>query len=302
MSPDLWVGRGDGEVLRVSFADGRTLTGHTMIVAGQHFIVCRGPGLPLHGQAEGPLEQMDVVDVSVVQSRAAVLEDGRRRLLGDPVPGREPVTREDFQHRLQVLARAVATEADWQREMQIRRQFDAVAARIGLAAGKRAWVLAEAKWSLRSNASPTLADLWVDAVASPSCFARPRPQDFDPDPAVRRRRDVRTAAVRADPHSIPNMLAALKAQGLKARLTRQGDPPEDRGHLQVDMPIKGRSRFVAVAERTASGALAWRLVWDGNDSAAGLRRRRRAEATEDYRRLVETLRGGRPGIQTDLFC
>ena len=31
----------------------------------------------------------------------------------------------------------------------------------------------------------TDADLWVEPVASPSCFARPRPQDFDPDPAVR---------------------------------------------------------------------------------------------------------------------
>ncbi len=181
MRSGFWVGREEREVLRVSLADGRRLTGHTMSVARQHFVVCRGPGLPLHGQAKGPLEQMDVVDVLVVQSRAEVLEEGRRRLLGDPVPGREPATREDFQHRLQVLARAVATEADWQREMQIRRQFDAVAARIGLAAGKRAWMLAEAKWGLRSNVSPTLADLCVDAVASPSCFARPRLQDSDPD-------------------------------------------------------------------------------------------------------------------------
>ncbi len=302
MSAAFFVGREEREVLRVSFADGRMLTGHYMSVARQHFIVCRGPGFPLHGHAEGPLERMDLLDVTLVQSRAEVLAEGRRRLLGDPVPGREPVTREDFQHRLQVLARAVATEADWQREMQIRRQFDAVAGRIGLAAGKRAWVLAEAKWSLRSNAPPTLADLWVDAVASPSCFARPRPQDFDPDPALRRRRVPRSTAARADPHSIANMLAALKAQGLKVRLTRQGDPPEERGHLQIDMPIKGRSRFVAIAERTEAGAMAWRLVWDGNDSTAGLRRRRRAEATEDYRRLVLVLRDGRPSVQTELFC
>lgn len=52
-------------------------------------------------------------------------------------------------------------EAEWQK-----RQFDACAERIGLSAGERAWVLAEVKWARRSNAPPTMADLWV--------FARPR--------------------------------------------------------------------------------------------------------------------------------
>ncbi len=302
MTPSLWVGREERETLRVCFADGRTLTGSYLSVAGQHFIVCRGPEMPLHGRAEGPLEDMDVLSVVVEQSRAEVLEAGRLRLFGEPVPGREPVTREDYRHRLQVLARAVAMETEWQREMQLRRQFDEAAARIGLAAGKRAWVLAEAKWGLRSNAPPTMSDLWVDAVASPSCFARPRPQDFDPDPAVRRRRQGTSVQSRVDPRSIRNMLSALRGQKLKARLTRLGDPPEDRAHIQIDMPIKGRSRFVAIAECSDGGGIDWRLAWDGNDSKTGLRRKRQAEATSEYERLVTTLRVGRPIVQPDLFC
>ncbi len=301
MTPGFWDGREERELLRVCFADGRTLTGHYMSVVRKHFIVCHGPDMPLHGYAEGPLEEMAVLSVTVEQSRAEVLEAGRLRLLGEPLPGREPVTGEDYQHRLQTIARAVATATDWQREMQLRRQFDIVAARIGLAAGKRAWVLAEAKWSLRSNAPPTLSDLWADAVASPGCFARPRPQDFDPDPAVRRRRQGASMQAGVDPRSIRNMLSALRSQSLKVRVTRLGDPPEDRGHIQIDMPIKGRSRFVAIAERTGSGAIGWRLVWDGNDSKAGLRRRRQAEATPEYARLVTTLKVGRPVVQPDLF-
>ena len=301
MTAGLWVGREERETLRVSFADGRMLTGSYMSVAGKHFIVCRGPEMPLHGHAEGPLEEMDVLSVVVEQGRAEVLAAGRLRLLGDPVPGREPVTRQDYQHRLLVIARAVAVASAWQREMQLRRQFDEVAARVGLAAGKRAWVLAEAKWSLRSNAAPTMSDLWVDAVASPNCFARPRPQDFDPDPVERRRRQGPSFRSRADPRSIRNMLGALRAQKLKARLTRLGDPPEDRAHIQIDMPIKGRSRFVAIAEPAGDGAIDWRLVWDGNDSKAGLRRKRQAEATSEYERLVATLRVGRPVMQPDLF-
>jgi hypothetical protein len=57
-----------------------------------------------------------------------------------------------------------------------------------------------------------------------ACFARPRPQDFDPDPKVRRRRPPLPASVRRDPWSVPNMLAALKAAGLDARLNLVGDP------------------------------------------------------------------------------
>ena len=32
------------------------------------------------------------------------------------------------------------------------------------------------------------------------------------------------------------------------------------------MPAKGRSRFVAIAERDRHGRMAWRVVWDGNQA------------------------------------
>ncbi len=225
--------------------------------------------------------------VEVVRTRAQVLDDVYVRLHGERVPGREPRTRDEHEHRLQVLARAVAdAEADWQRQVQLHRQFRDAADRIGLAAGKRAWLLHAARWARCSNAEPTMADLWVEPVASPSCLARPRPQDFDPDP-----------------HSIPNMLHALRAASLNVRVSRLGDPPHDRGHLQVEMPVKGRSRFVAIAERDRHGRMAWRVVWDGNhDSKAGQLRHRRALRCDAYTRMVEVLRHGRHGVQPDLFC
>ena len=46
--------------------------------------------------------------------------------------------------------------------------------------------------------------------------------------------------------------------------------------IQIEMPIKGRSRFVAIAQRDERGRMAWRWVWDGNQSKAGLARHRRA--------------------------
>jgi len=56
-------------------------------------------------------------------------------LYGDWVLGPEPAAREDFQWRLEVIARAIANPAaDWRYEMQLR-QFKDVADRIGLQAG-----------------------------------------------------------------------------------------------------------------------------------------------------------------------
>jgi len=107
---------------------------------------------------------------------------------------------------------------------------------------------------------------------------------------------------RADPFSIPNILHALRAASLKARATRLGDPPYDAGHIQVEMPIEGRSRFVAIAERDAHGRMAWRWVWEGNLSEAGRARHRRALRCDAYARMVEVLRQGRRGVQGDLFC
>ena len=289
--------------MRLTLACGQVLTGSYTTRAGLHFLHRTGPTLPLIGEVSGPYQPGDVLAVEVVRTRAQVLADAYVRLHGKRVPGPEPRTRDDHEQRLQALARAVAgAGGDWQREMQLRRQFREAADRISLAAGKRTWLLNAAAWARRSNAPPTMADLWVDAVASPSCLARPRPQDFDPDPRVRRRRTALPAFVKADPFSLPNMLHALRAASLTARITRLGDPPHNRGQIQVEMPIKGRSRFAAIAERDWRGRMTWRWVWDGNDTDAGRQRYRRALRCDAYARMVEVLRHGRPGVQADLFC
>ncbi|QDJ12052.1 Hypothetical protein HVPorG_03903 (plasmid) [Roseomonas mucosa] len=295
-------GQEDRSRLRLTLRDGRVVDGIYNLIARQHFLHRTGPGLPLVGEVEGPLLADDILAVEVVMTRAQLRERGRELLHGPRVPGREPVTRDEFAHRLQTLASAVAAvpESEWQMQIRLKRQFEACAQRIALSPGKQAWMLAEAKWARRSNAPPTMADLWVDPVANPSCFARPRPQDFDPDPAARRRRVPPPPAVRADPHSIPNMLAALTGQGLKARITRLGDPVHERGHIQVEMPVKGRARFVLIGE-TSEGVTGWRAVWDGNDSKAGLKRRRQSEATEAYQLMLTAMREGRRRVQADLF-
>jgi len=301
--PGLCAACEETSVIRLTLADGQVLTGSYTSRAGMHFLHRTGRDLPLIGEITGPYQPGDVLAVDVPRTRAQVLEDAYVRLHGERVPGHEPVTRDDYEHRLHIIACAVAEAgADCHREMQIRWQFREVADRIGLAAGKRTWLLNAARWAQRSNAPPTMADLWVDAVASPSCLARPRPQDFDPDPRARRWRDGLPAHVKADPFSIHNIIHALRAASLKARVTRLGDPPHDCGHIQVDMPIKGRSRFVAIAKRGRRGHMEWKVVWDGNESDAGLKRHRRCLQCDDYARMMEVLRRGRLGVQADLFC
>jgi len=212
LGPDLWAACEERAVVRLTLASGRTLTGNYTSRVGLHFLHRTGRDLPLIGEITGPYGPGDVLDVEVVRTRAQVLADAYVRLHGERVPGREPRTRDEHEQRLQVLARAVTdAEADWQRQMQLHRQFREAADRIGLAQGKRTWLLNTAAWARRSNAPPAMADLWVDAVASPSYLARPRPQDFDPDPRVRQRRTALPAFVRTDPFSIPNVLRALRA-------------------------------------------------------------------------------------------
>ena len=300
---DLWAGCEERAIVRLTLASGQALTGSYTSRIGLHFLHRTGRDLPLIGEVSGPYQPGDVVAVEVVRTRAQVLADAYVRLHGERVPGREPHTRDEHEQRLQVLAGAVAAAGDdWQHQMQLHRQFREAADRIGLAQGKRTWLLNAAAWARRSNRPSTMADLWVDAVASPSCLARPRPQDFDPDPQARRRRTALPPHVRADPWSIPNILHALKAASLKVRVVRLGDPPHDAGHIQIEMPIKGRSRFVAIAQRDERGRMAWWWVWDGNESESGRARHRHALRCDAYARMVEVLRHGRRGVQADLFC
>jgi hypothetical protein len=98
------------------------------------------------------------------------------------------------------------------------------------------------------------------------------------------------------------MAHALIEAGFKARITRLGDPPWDRGHIQIDLPLKGRARFIAIGTRTDAGAIAWLLVWDGNETKAGAKRYHRAAAAGFLERLNTIIREGRRGVQTDLFA
>jgi hypothetical protein len=304
MTPDPFAACEERAVVRVVLHDGTVLTGAYTSRARLHFVHRTGPDLPLVGEVSGPFGTEEARSVEIVKTRAQVLQEAHVRMHGERVPGKEPVTADEHRHRLETIARAVFDAGDdWQREMQLRRQFNQAAERIGLAAGKRQWILNEAKWARRSNAVPIMADLWVEDVASPSCLARPRPQDFDPDVRVRRRRTPVPPHVRADPWSIPNILKALRDMHLKARVTRLGDPPWDRGHIQIDLPFKGRSRFVAIANRdgASGGRMIWCLVWDGNDSKAGQKRHARAVRSEEYDHIRRILCAGCTYVQFDLF-
>ncbi len=173
---DPWAACEERAVVCLTLASGQVITGAYTSRVGLHFLHRIGQDLPLIGKVSGPYQTGDVLAVEVVRTRAQVLADAYVRLHGERVPGREPQTRDEHEQRLQVLAGAVAAAGDdWQRQMQLHRQFREAADRIGLARGKRTWLLNAAAWAMRSNKPPTMADLWVDAVASPSCLARPRP-------------------------------------------------------------------------------------------------------------------------------
>jgi hypothetical protein len=162
------TGYSERTVIRIEMKDGHILTGSYTGGAGFHFVHRTGANLPPLGEVVGPILAEDIVAARVLKTREEVLAEAHYKLFGDRVPGREPVTREDFQSCLEAIARAIAgSEADWRREMQLHRQFNDVADRIGLSAGKRTWLLSAPRWATRSNAPATLSDLWPDAVASP---------------------------------------------------------------------------------------------------------------------------------------
>ncbi|MDG3444607.1 hypothetical protein [Nitrospirillum amazonense] len=258
------------EVIVVHTRDGRTFKGSYLTVAGMHFVHMTGPGHPAMGKVSEPFEPAEVIRVDVVRTKSQVQQDRHVRSRGEPFPGRPPVSRDDYEYRLQLLARAVTTEADRRRKSELRHQFDDLADLIKLSSGKRAWMLAAAAWSLTSNQDPVIADLWHSDIASPSLLAKPRPQDFDPDPAVRRRREAPTG--NRPPNSVPVILGQLRAAGFKARRTLIGDDPTTRAEIQIDLDESNRCRFIAEARPAPGGRVSWRLKWGGNGSAAATRR------------------------------
>jgi hypothetical protein len=161
MTPDPFAACEERAAVRVVLREGAVLMGAYTSRARLHFIHRTAPDLPLVGEVSGPFSAEDVHSVQIVKTSAEVLQEAYERLHGERVPGKEPVTAAEHRHRLETIARAVFDAGDdWQREMQLRRQFNQAADRISLAAGKRQWILNEAKWARRSNAPPTMADLW----------------------------------------------------------------------------------------------------------------------------------------------
>ena len=276
--------------IRVRMRDGLVHDGAYMSVAGMAFLLTRMPG-DLLDTTIGPLSADLVDSVEVIKAWASISSDRHHQSRGERFPGAEPVTALDFEYRLQRLARTIGSEVNIERKAQLVRQFDDLADRISLASGKRAWVRAEGRWSQTSNAPPSLKDLWQADVASPSFMARPRPQDFDPDPAVRRRRTIVPAEVMADPHSIPNVYRALRRAGLKARIALAGDPVWRRAEIQVDLRDGRKGRFYASAKPAGDRTL-WRLAWGGNEGATATRQRISAQRLPEYRTLVALIPTG----------
>jgi hypothetical protein len=279
----MFTGRLDQDFIKVTLKSGETITGSYMTQAGMHFIGTKAGKGDLIGKVEGPINPDDVASIDVVSSRDDVFAERRDRAMGERLPGRDPVVREDFEYRLERLARAVAS-GEGSRRTQLHRQFDELADRIELAASKRSWIMKSAFWALKSNQPPTLEDLWQCDVASPSLLRRPSPKDFDPDPKIRKSRDRLPPEIIADPNSVPNMLRRLRAADFKAVISLAGDPPWERAVIQVDL-APGRSGRFTVDGRRIDGDMSWKLKWAGNDSSAGRKHLRRAIALPEYQEL-----------------
>jgi len=272
------------DVLTIVMADGALVEGSYLTQAGMHFVSIRNPDSMLLKTVVGPFTDEDVQSIARVKGREEILEERYDRLRGERLPGREPLTREDYEYRLETIARAVA-KAEGKRRDQLERQFDDVADRIALARAKRTWILAAGRWALRSNSPPLLSDLWMSDVASPSYISRPRPQDFDPDPSVRRRRSAAPEEATSDPRSVPNVLKTMKAAGLKAVISLAGEPAWERAVLQIDLGPGRTMRYLAEARRGSGGLIEWDLKWGGNHSKPGLRKMRQSVRLDSYLEL-----------------
>lgn len=297
MKPTSFEDCREQDVVSIVTNDGETFTGSYLTQARMHFVSIKNPVSMLLNKVVGPFTDDDVKFIEIVKSRDEVLEDRHDRLRGERHPGREPVTREDYEYRLSTLARAAAA-AEGKRRDQLERQFDDVADRISLARAKRQWVLSAGRHSLKSNSPPELADLWMSDVASPSLLARPRDQDFDPDPVVRRRKLPLPPEATEDPRSVPNVLRAMKAAGMKAVVQLAGDPAWARAVVQVDLGPGRTMRHLADARRGPDGTIVWSLRWGGNDSRPGIRKRFQSMRLDSYRelkQLIDRVNAGQTG-------
>ena len=291
-SPGPFAGRSAGDVVRVVLREGGEVEGELLLIGGMRFVSVAGGPLGT-GRCEGPFRGDDVASLTVLRTRAEVQDDRRTRRMGEPVPGTVRRTRDGYEARLELLARLAAATADPRRRDQVECQFESLADEIALARTKRAWMLAVARWARHSNREPEKIDLSGGDMSMADRFQRPRPQDFDPDPVVRRRRPVRPPHVASDSRSTHNMRAALRAAGFRVRVSVLGEATDDVADLLVDFPGgKEEGRFMVVGRRGPDGMMAWRHSWDGNGSRADGIRHRRALARPAYAALVRTVREG----------
>lgn len=289
-SSDPFAGRVQQDRLRVTLADGRRLEGSFLTQAGMAFLHVRD-GSP-HGKVEGPFSSDEVARVELLQDRDAIVAERRARMLGEPVPGRLRRDRDGYESRLDALARAAAA-ATGRRRDEIEAQFDALADEIALAKTKRKWILAVARWVRFSNRPPTKLDMCGGDLTSAERFQRPRPQDFDPDPKVRRAKVPVPDRLAADPRSVPNMMKALRAAGFRVKPSIVGETTFEEADLLVDFPGgKEKGRFGLLGRRNDKGIMVWRHDWEGNYSRADQRRRTRALRSAEYRIFVEILASG----------
>lgn len=299
--PGPFAGLEDRAEVRLVLRDGRTLAGAYMTVARMHFLQTAPAGTP--GGVEGPFDPADVERIELQRSREEVIAERFERARGEPVPGQLIRTRAGYEARLDRLARAAARAEDYHRRRQIRQQFADVADEIHLAQDKRRWLLAVAAWATHSNREPTRIELANGCMITAGKLKRTRPQDFDPDPAERRRRAPIPARVLADPMSIRNVTRTLRAAGYNVRPSVLADEPtHDAAELLVDFPGgKEHGRFMLKAERGADGRMTWaRPSWDGNGTAADAARRRRCLRGEEFRRFLAILAPGQAELQPKL--
>lgn len=282
------------DVLVIVTAAGETFRGSYLTQARMHFLSIKNPESMLLDKVIGPFTDEDVTSIEIVKDRETVLDERYGRLRGDPHPGRDPVTRDDFEYRLETLAKAHAA-AEGRRRDQLRRQFDDVADQIQLARAKRQWMIASGFWFQKSNRPPDLADIWQADIASPSLMARPRPQDFDPDPVERRRKAKLPDEAISDPRSVPNVIRTIKAAGMKAVISLAGDPAWERAVVQIDLGPGRTMRWNANAHRNAAGVIEWKLGWGGNESRPGLRKREQSLRLDSYKELRQIIASANRG-------
>jgi len=285
-SANPFEGRQDRDEIRVVMKDGTSHEGSYLTQAGWHFVHVKGPrekGNPVNGKTVGPLRPGDVDRIVVLRTREEVLDELHDRQRGDPVPGTLRRTRDGYEARLETLARIAARTEGFRRRQQIERQFHDVADEIQLAQTKRYWMLQVARWYRHSNEEPTKMDLSGGDMSMAQRFQRPRPQDFDPDPKVRRARVPVSPHVASDPRSTLNMRKALVRAGYNARCSIVGEVTDDHADLLVDFPGGKRyGRYRLTGDRNADGAMEWSFRWEGNYTKTDMARKWRCERSEAF--------------------